>query len=344
MDFLSGDIETGSGSAGKHEGEDAPDPPLVASPEPAHARVSALHRAAHHHLHPLPSGVHAPRESSPSKSHGHFEGHSAPGKDAKPTPTTEETQEHPSILLLSLPEVFVYKIPPLQGSRGHHAADWNLEKPALTGQLRIVSNFDKFFIQIWQVSEDPTQPPPLFATAPVRLDPNKNKPASRLDYFLQPVVDSSRYFVLRLEDEQTKRHAYIGIGFQERQSAFDMKATIDDEVKRIERGVVAQSAASEQAPAPKPVVDRSLKEGETIKIKIGGIGGKKKDSSDRPELASLKLNPPGLKPPPSGAKRQMASQSTEEAMKNVSLGETSNQGDGDVFPHVNLDEEFGDFQ
>mmetsp|Transcript_13992 Transcript_13992/g.22868 ORF Transcript_13992/g.22868 Transcript_13992/m.22868 type:complete len:246 (+) Transcript_13992:45-782(+) len=210
--------------------------------------------------------------------------------------------EVPELQLLTIPEVFVYKIPPLQGSSGHRAADWNLEKPALTGRLRVIGKGGKVIIQVLQVPEDSSKLPQLFVSCPIKLDPDTKKPSSRLEHFVEAVQDSSRYFVLRAEDERTKRHAYIGIGFQERQSAFDLRAALDDELKRISRGDDFDDEENEELPPPAaPAVDRSLKDGQTIKVNIK-LGKGKKTAKKKTGNVSLGggIKPPGgggIKPP-----------------------------------------------
>jgi hypothetical protein len=50
-----------------------------------------------------------------------------------PAPEVDES------LLLTLPEVFVYKLPPRPSARGHVAASWGLDAPVVTGYLRLVA-------------------------------------------------------------------------------------------------------------------------------------------------------------------------------------------------------------
>ena len=47
---------------------------------------------------------------------------------------------------------------------------------------------------------------------------------------MEKVLDSSRYFVLRIEDG-SGRAAFIGMGFNERNDAFDFTAAIQDHQK-----------------------------------------------------------------------------------------------------------------
>ena len=103
------------------------------------------------------------------------------------------------------------------------------------------------------------------------------------------VVDSSRYFALRISDSNTGREAFIGVGFRERTDATNFKMSIQDfenSLKREERAVALQKqfdksledqSNGECHNLPKLFVhsksNLSLKEGEKIHINLKGKPG-----------------------------------------------------------------------
>jgi hypothetical protein len=135
----------------------------------------------------------------------------------------------------------------------------------------------------------------LFAQCPLDND----KP----ELSVEPVVDSSRYFVLRVSDG-SGRSAFLGIGFLERSDAFEFNVTLQDHVKRLKNEVEAAKVASEPPP---PAKDLSLSG--SIKISVGGVGGSG-SSKPRPApaagggLIALGAPPGGLGAPPSGGRRR----------------------------------------
>jgi len=130
----------------------------------------------------------------------------------------------------------------------------------------------------------------LFATCPV------TEPGSKA---VDPVVDSSRYFVLRIDDGKG-RHAFIGMGFRDRNFSYDFNATLQDHWKGVERQKEADEMRKEMEAraASEPMRDLSLKDGEKLSIKVN-VPGRKTDGSAR-KYASDGGGGSGFLPPPPG--------------------------------------------
>ncbi|XP_043264853.1 NECAP-like protein CG9132 isoform X1 [Colletes gigas] len=184
-------------------------------------------------------------------------------------------------VLLVKSEVFVFKIPPRSTNRGYRAADWNLQEPSWTGRMRLVSQGNLITIKLEdKVTGD------LFAECPIEQYPG---------IAVEPVTDSSRYFVLRIQNDHGLS-AFIGVGFLDRSDSFDLNVALQDHFKWLKK----QEQIEKEKDEPKQELDLRFKEGETIKINMKIT---KKDGSEVTSKAKQRANPGiGLPPPPGGVK------------------------------------------
>ncbi|KOO35008.1 adaptin ear-binding coat-associated protein 1 [Chrysochromulina tobinii] len=162
-------------------------------------------------------------------------------------------------------------IPPLKNESGHRANDWDVNKWLWSGALKVTATGSLLKIILY----DPATGA-LFATCPVAAHGNKA---------VDQVIDSSRYFVLRLDDGKG-RHAFIGMGFRDRSYAYDFNATMQDHWDGVRRGKDADEQAKLMAEraASEPMRDLSLKEGEKLNISINVPGAGSKPRAARPKV------------------------------------------------------------
>ncbi|CAI9288439.1 unnamed protein product [Lactuca saligna] len=165
-----------------------------------------------------------------------------------------------------------------------------------SGRLRVVSCKDRCEIRL----EDPNSGD-LFAACFVYPGQRENA--------VESVLDSSRYFVLKIEDG-TGKHAFIGLGFTERNEAFDFNVALSDHDKYVKRENEKEDGEASDANHIDihPAVNHRLKEGETIRISV-----KNKPASGSGMLSSAGLSggpagtgnskPLSLAPPPSSTSR-----------------------------------------
>ncbi|OVA09198.1 Adaptin ear-binding coat-associated protein 1 NECAP-1 [Macleaya cordata] len=208
----------------------------------------------------------------------------------------EEEIEAVELVLFQVSECYVYLIPPRKSAASYRADEWNVNKWAWEGTLKIISKGEECIIKL----EDKTTGE-LYAQAFLRngeLHP------------VESVIDSSRYFVLRVEENigGRVRHAFIGIGFRERTEAYDFQAALHDHMKYLNKKKTAEEM--EQQYQKTASVDYSLKEGETIVLQLKNKGGSSvksrffeqglnnlslEDKTTKKEPSMICLKPP---PPP----------------------------------------------
>ena len=182
-----------------------------------------------------------------------------------------------------------------------------------------------------------------------------SNPSHKIEHWVNPVVDSSRYFAVRIKDSKTGREAFIGVGFRERTDATNFRMSIEDYINSLKReekaaemqrqfkesltvggdeeGSEGTSVDTEKLPLPKSSL--SLREGEKIHINIKG----NKSSSPKPSkkgnvglLGGLKKPPP---PPPDATP---ASDSSAEQ------GSTATESGAITKSNDAADDDWGDFQ
>ena len=109
-------------------------------------------------------------------------------------------------------EVDIFRIPPRTG-RGHISGEWRVEDKIFTARCRVIAQNDNLEVRL----EDPSTGE-IFGACPV--------PRGQRDAAVENAVDSSRNFVLRIQDPATGRHAFLGMNFAERSNAFDFNVAL----------------------------------------------------------------------------------------------------------------------
>lgn len=226
-------------------------------------------------------------------------------------------------------EVMVFQIPPASSSSGHKADEW--QKCIWRGRCRIVGKGKDCSIKMIDPGNDK-----LFAECKIP----KGDHAS----YVERVTDSSRYFVLKITNGD--RHAFVGLGFEDRNDAFDFYCALADfKTQFVDRDLEPVDASDSLEPAK----DYSMKEGQKIQIKIQGMEGKPKKSTTSQSggynggsVGGFALAPPppagGIAPPPPAGGASRLAAAPVAAAPNFAAPAPSSSAKDDFFG------DFDDFQ
>ncbi|KAF4695864.1 hypothetical protein FOZ60_003031 [Perkinsus olseni] len=182
-------------------------------------------------------------------------------------------------VLLNKPECYVYNVPPSTRGRGHKAGEWTncIWRGPTAGGCQGERGpsgrregegkvFALFRAQYLSLSSLTLVPGDLFAACPIAPD-------TPIDRVVERTVDSSRYFVLRLSDG-SGHHAYLGVGFEDRNDAFDFNACLYDfDRQRSQMGSssVPTPGAAGQKDLINPLREKARKGEGKVTLRLKGL-------------------------------------------------------------------------
>lgn len=153
-------------------------------------------------------------------------------------------------------DAHVFKLPVRKSvSIGYRGAEWT--EKVWQGTIKVIERGEHCGIVLIDPSNGST-----FAICPYK------------EGAVERCIDSSRYFVLRIENEKGN-HMFIGVAFNERNDAFDFNTSLEDSKRERE------TESKPFVPYTGPTKDYSIKEGQKIRVSIP-----KKKEKERDEKTS----------------------------------------------------------
>ncbi len=214
-------------------------------------------------------------------------------------------------VLLNKKEVMVYNVPPATSASGYRASEWS--NCIWKGKLQVCAKGDILIIKLLDASSGA-----IFAACPIA--PNQD-----VEKVLERTVDSSRYFVLTMTDK-SGRKAHLGMGFDDRNDAFDFNAAVQDFRRQSTPVAQIDPVVKKVDPAP---TNLSLKEGQKLSIQLKVV---------RPPPVVDRSSFVPLPPPPASKARQATPHSDSPDLLGVGVSAPSVQRAEPIHPRSLLDD------
>lgn len=184
---------------------------------------------------------------------------------------------------------FSNQIPPKRTAMGHRAEQWNVERWIREVRLKVVSQGEACRVVLVDKESDE-----LFAVAPIPS-------GISIDVVVEPVLDSSRYYVLRVEDtsEGRTRHAFIGIGFRHRPHSSDFSAALYEHRRFLQKKAEAEKRTEAwEVQEQRSPVDYSIHGSITVNVKNTTVPTRKLSDTKTKDVFQALDGSMDIPPPP----------------------------------------------